>query len=127
MWCNQRRLEAAIFLILSLRRTKNKEGGRCIIPLLPAVRACLTNKHVSKKLIVDFYDRHIELKEMVARDEDSARYEAACEPTVLNHFEGEFGLRQSLMAAGIMDKGGLILEKRTKVCSTIVWFKLFWY
>ena len=75
-------LQQKILLVLSLRKTKNKEGRRLVIPLSPAARACLTNRHVSKKFIMDFYDRHTELKEMVPRDEDSARYEAACEPTV---------------------------------------------
>ena len=72
----------------------------------------LQTKHVSDEFFQQFYEEHTELKEIVARDEDAARHDAACEATVQEHFDGEYGVRKALLKTGIMDETGKITDKR---------------
>jgi len=76
--------------ILLLRREMNRAGGRFTIPLGQPQRDVIMSRQVSSRFYQDFYARHDELKEFVPRDEDTARYKAACEETVEDHFEGQW-------------------------------------
>jgi len=109
------KLSDKVVEILTLRLLKNREGGRRVVPVCPKGRGAIANGAVSEDWVENFYKIHDELKQVVRRDEDAARYEAACEPTVFEHFHGEFGLRRELLSAGIMDKDGLIVDKRRVV------------
>jgi hypothetical protein len=87
-------------------------GGRKCVPLSSSAKAVLKSGTVGVKWFQEFYKEHNELKELNPRDEDHARHEAACEATVNEHFDGQFGLRAAFKHAGVMDENGHIPDKR---------------
>ena len=67
-------LKVKVLEILELRRANNRRGGRICAPLSPIANLSQDSRKLSRELIEDFYKTYTNLKEMVPRDEDSARY-----------------------------------------------------
>lgn len=96
-----------------LAHRKAKGTKSSIAPLTPAEeRLALEGGHLSHTWFQGFYADNPTCQLKTAHKQEAKRVGKQREDVVERHFNGEFGLTESLMERGIMDSDGNILDKR---------------
>ena len=94
-------------------RTKKNGKGGTVVPLTPAEhRLALEGGLLSHTWFMGFYAANPTLQLKTAHKQEAKRVGKQREDVVERHFNGEFGLTESLKRRGIMDADGTIIDKR---------------
>jgi hypothetical protein len=98
---------------LANRANHNGRADSSNVELSPAEeRLALEGGDLSHTWFQGFYARNPECEFKTAHKQEAKRVGKQREDVVERHFNGEFGLTESLKARGIMDENGVILDKR---------------
>jgi hypothetical protein len=113
----EREVSDQVQKMLQVRRLANrsKQNGKTttIVELTPAEeRIAIEGGALSHKWFQGFYANNPEIEMKTAHKQESKRVNKQREDVVERHFNGEFGLTESLQRRGIMDSDGKILDKR---------------
>jgi hypothetical protein len=117
---NRQAVARKVVEIIKLRKATQKaagiNGGRKFVGLSPPAKVALSMDDVGTKWVKTLYKRHSAvIREVTPNSQDASRLLAANESTVEVHFNGEFGVVQTLIKHGIMNDDGEINDKRRVV------------
>jgi len=105
-----------IILMLKARKHDNKQRkhGRGTVPLTTAETRLVTeaNAEVSHIWLQKFAGRHPEVSKQKERNADASRTKKQNEGVVEKHFNGEFGVVESLKSIGNMNEDGSVKDPR---------------
>eukprot|EP00658_Telonema_sp_P-2_P024211 TRINITY_DN19722_c0_g1_i4.p1 TRINITY_DN19722_c0_g1~~TRINITY_DN19722_c0_g1_i4.p1 ORF type:complete len:328 (+),score=68.47 TRINITY_DN19722_c0_g1_i4:180-1163(+) len=103
---NRQETRAQVRHILQLRRAANRRGGRKVVSLSAVAQRLLANPQLDLPddgWFRRFYASHPQVAEKKPQKCEKSRAAAHSEATIQDHFFGQAGVEQELIAAGIMD------------------------
>eukprot|EP00966_Prymnesium_polylepis_P205651 4765669-Prymnesium_polylepis.1 len=100
--------------MLQCRRLANRKKKTSLQDPLTAAeeRLALEGGDLSHTWFMGFYAKYTDCELKTAHKQEAKRVGKQREDVVERHFNGEFGLTESLKRRGIMDANGVILDKR---------------